>query len=167
MKTYNAEPPDLTLPYWDWLKRLGLPTLVYGRETADLLEVYKMLNTIGFANKDKLFTMATYRQTRGCPLNLFKRRSRVNMSANSFSIRVIGTWSSLPSNIVLAPYLDSFKSRLNKHWHGNPFMIETSRYIPEVHQTLATQRRIAPSQVIEWPPLDVGGLPRCWVPVRF
>ena len=61
-----------------------------------MAEVYKILNNIDLVNKDKLFMMATYKATRGHPLKLFKRRSRVNVRANSFSMRVIDTWNSLP-----------------------------------------------------------------------
>ena len=36
------------------------------------------------------FMMATYQATRGHPLKLFKRRSRVNLRANSFNVQVVG-----------------------------------------------------------------------------
>ena len=60
------------LSYPERLKRLGLPSLEYRRERADVVEVFKILNNIDLANKDKLFEMATYRTTRGHPLKLFK-----------------------------------------------------------------------------------------------
>ena len=80
--------------YFERLKRLGLPTLEYSRERADIteerkkdmVEVYKIMNDIDLANKDKLFQMATFQATRGHPLKLFKRRSRLNVLANSFSM---------------------------------------------------------------------------------
>ena len=67
--------PDHCLSFY--LKRLGLPTLEYRRERADVVEVFKILNNIDLANKDKLFEMATYRTTSGHPLKRFKRRSRL------------------------------------------------------------------------------------------
>ena len=69
------------------LKRLGLPTLEYRRERVDMVEVYKIMNDIDLANKDKLFQMATFQATRGHPLKLFKIRSRLNVRANSFSMK--------------------------------------------------------------------------------
>ena len=129
--------------YPERLKRLGLPTLEYRRERADMVEVYKIMNDIDLANKDKLFQMATFQATRGHPLKLFKRRSRLNVRANSFSMRVIDNWNSLPTNVVLAPSVNSFKNRLNKHWHGHPLKFEASCYIPGVQPTLATQQRNA------------------------
>ena len=76
--------------------------LEYMRERADMVEVYKILNNIDFVNKDKLFKMATYQATWGHSLKLFKRCFRVNVRANSFSMRVIDTWNSLPPNVVHA-----------------------------------------------------------------
>ena len=112
-----------------------------------MVEVYKILNKTDLANRDKLFTMATYQQTRG----LFKRHSGQNVRANSFNMRVIDTRNSIPSNVVLAPPVDSFKNHLNNHWHGHPLKFEASCYIPGVQPTLATQRRNASSQATEWP----------------
>ena len=96
--------------YPERLKRLGLPKLEYRRDRADIVEVYKIMNDIDLANKDKLFQMATFQTTRGHPLKLFKRRSRLNVRANSFSMRVIDNWNSLPTNVVLAPSVNIFKS---------------------------------------------------------
>ena len=89
------------IPYSDRLKRLGLPTLEYRCKRADMVEVYRILNKNDLANKDKLFMMATYQQTRGHPSKLFKRCSRLNVHANSFSMWVIDTWNSLqiPSTV--------------------------------------------------------------------
>ena len=60
--------------YPERLKKLGLPTLEYRRERADLIQVFKTLNNIDLVDKEKLFTIAEYRQTRGHPYKLFKRR---------------------------------------------------------------------------------------------
>ena len=43
------------ITYSDRLKHLGLPTLEYKCERADMVEVYKILNNIDLVNKDKLF----------------------------------------------------------------------------------------------------------------
>ena len=134
------------LSYPERLKHLGLPTLEYRRERADVVEVFKILNNIDLANNDKLFEMATYRTTRGHPLKLFKRRSRLSLRTKNFSLRVIDKW-----NVVLAPSVDSFKSRLNKHWHGHPLTFEAACYTPGESRTIVTQRRNASLQATEWP----------------
>ena len=53
------------LSYPERLKHIGLPTLEYRRERADVMEVFKILSNTDLANKDKFFKMATYRTTRG------------------------------------------------------------------------------------------------------
>ena len=50
--------------YCERLKFLGLPTLEYRRERADMVQVYKILNEIDKVNKNKLFTMSQSTGTR-------------------------------------------------------------------------------------------------------
>ena len=107
--------------------------------------MFKILNNIDLTNKDKLFEMATSQTTRGHPLTLFERRSRLNLRANNFSLRVIDKWNALPANVVLAPSVDSFKSRLNKHWHGHPLKFEAACYTPGEPRTIVAQGRNASS----------------------
>ena len=49
--------------YPERLKRLGLPTLEYRRERADMVEVYKIMNDIDLANKDKLGYLSSHTWT--------------------------------------------------------------------------------------------------------
>ena len=104
------------LSYEERLKALGLPSLEYRRERADMIQVYKIMHGIDKVDKDKVFTMHTYAATRGHSLKLFKRRSRLLVRANSFSHRVVDNWNSLTEDIVNAPSLNAFKSRLNRFW---------------------------------------------------
>ena len=67
------------LSYSERLKTLGLPTLEYRRERADMIQVYKILHDIDKADREKLFQMAAYTSTRGHPLKLFKKRCRLNL----------------------------------------------------------------------------------------
>ena len=137
------------LNYSERLKRLGLPTLEYRRDRADMVEVYKILNKIDLANKDKLFELATYHQTRGHPYKLFKKRARLNVRGNAFAMRVVDNWNHLPASVVTAPSLNSFKSRLNKYWHGHPTKFEASCYIPGESARYWTHVTKASSQVTE------------------
>ena len=116
------------LPYQERLRKLGLPTLEYRRERADMIQTYKILHGIDKIDKDKLFTPALYRATRGHSYKLQKKRSRLNVRANTFSNRVVDTWNNLPENVVNAPSVNEFKSRLNKHWHGHPSKFEATCY---------------------------------------
>lgn len=133
-------------PYSERLRRLGLPSLEYRRERADVVEVFKILHNIDLLNKDKLFDMALYRPTRGHPLKLFKRRARLNTRKNSFGIRVVDNWNSLPESVVMAPSLNAFKSRLNSHWHNHPTKFEPTCYAPGQPTRILTYNRNASLQ---------------------
>ena len=74
------------LPYRERLRALGLPTLEYRRERADVTQVYKILHDMDKMDKNKLFTMSDYPATRGHSLKLFKRRSRLQIRENSSAI---------------------------------------------------------------------------------
>ena len=48
--------------------------------------------------------------------------------ANSFSNRIVNTWNSLTENVVSAPSLNTFKSRLNQCWKRHPRKFEAACY---------------------------------------
>ena len=118
------------LSYQERLKNLGLPSLEYRRERAELIEVYKIINNIDQIEKENLFTVSTYTATRGHQLKLAKKQHRCKVRSNSFSLRVIGSWNALPENVVMAPSLNCFKSRLNTHWKNHPYKFNPLCYIP-------------------------------------
>ena len=113
------------LIYQERLKCLGLPSLEYRRERADLVEVYKIMNGISDADKEKFFTISNYTATRGHSMKFAKRRQRLKVRSNSFSIRVIDSCNSLPESIIMAPSLNCFKSRLNSHWKFPPLQVQS------------------------------------------
>lgn len=121
-------PSCKNLSYTQRLRKLGLPTLEYRRERADMIQVYKILHDIDTIDKDKLFTLASYRATRGHSYKLHKKGSRLNLRANTFSNRVVNTWNELPNTVVTAPSVNCFKTRLNNHWHGHPFKFDPACY---------------------------------------
>ena len=77
------------LSYPKRLRMLGLTSLQYRRDWAYMIQVYKILHDINNVDKNKLFTMSTYTATRGYSLKLFKKRSHLNIRANTFSNRVV------------------------------------------------------------------------------
>ena len=116
--------------YEERLRALGLPSLEYRRERADMIQDYKIMHGIDKIDKDKFFTMHTYGATRGHSLKLFKRRSSLLVRANSFSHRVVDNWNSLTEDIVNAPSLNAFKSRLNRFGREHPNKFSPSCYAP-------------------------------------
>ena len=111
------------LSYTERLKTLGLPSLEYRHERADMIQVNKILNGIDKVDKESLFTMSN-NPTRGHSLKIFKKRYRLKVRGHFFSNRVVDGWNDLLSEVFTAPSLNSFKSRLNKCWKGHPYKFE-------------------------------------------
>ena len=97
------------------LRKLSLPTLTYRRIRGDMIELYKIMH--GFYNSDACpkLELNLYK-TRGHSYKLFKRSCTTNTRMHYFSFRVVDKWNSLPNEIVNAPSINSFKTRLDKHW---------------------------------------------------
>lgn len=112
------------LSYPDRLRNLGLPTLEYRRDRADMIQVFKILNNIDKVDKNTMFQMSSYEATRGHSQKIFKKRYRLKIRGHFFSNRIIDNWNLLPDYVVNAPSLNSFKSRLNKCWSGHPYKFE-------------------------------------------
>ena len=137
------------LSYEARLKKLGLPSLEYRRLRSDIIEVYKILNQLDRVSINKFFTVMDETTTRGNSLKLFKERSGTNIRANVFSNRAVNAWNLLPNDVVLAPSLNSFKSRLNKFWHGHTLKFTPSCYIPgETVSSAIRKYRNGPTEVV-------------------
>ena len=54
--------------------------------------------------------------TRGHNRKLFKLQSHLDLRKNAFTVRVVSKWNSLPADVVNAPSVDAFKSRLDEFW---------------------------------------------------
>jgi len=54
---------------------------------------------------------------RGHSLKLFKPRCRTTVRQNFFSLRIVSEWNKLPQDVVEAPSINTFKNRLDRHWH--------------------------------------------------
>ena len=105
------------LEYSERLTALGLPSLEYRINRADVIEVYKLKNELDKVTTNML-PIRGNTGTRGNIHMLFKPRAKGNTRKIAFSHRVVDTWNTLPSSVIEAPTLNCFKSRLNKHWSG-------------------------------------------------
>ena len=65
------------LSYPDRLRSLGLPTLEYRRDRADMIQVFKILNNIVQIDKKSMFKMSTYEASRGHSQKIFKKKDIV------------------------------------------------------------------------------------------
>ena len=116
----------LYLPYEERLKKLGLMSMYYRHMRGDMIMTYQILTgklRIGIRIKrEKLFTSDNER-TRGHSLKLLKPQVGSLLRQNSFSVRVVNSWNHLPEYVTSAPTLNTFKNRIDKHWHSKMFKV--------------------------------------------
>ena len=103
--------------YEDRLKILGLTTLFERRQRGDLIQVYKNIHEIEQFEKSINFATINY-NLRGHCLKYFKEISRQPQRENFLFNRAANNWNSLPSQVVTAPTVNSFKAGLDC-WMSN------------------------------------------------
>ena len=94
-------------PYNIRLTTLGLPTLQFRRDRADMLQVFKILNGYEDIDSSRFFTLSSI-ELHGHSLKLFKERSRLLLRKQTFTQRVVDSWNNLPENVLNAPSINSF-----------------------------------------------------------
>ena len=103
------------LPYDERCRRLKLPTLRLRRQRGDLIEVYKILQGHEGSDYTKFFKLSES-NTRGHNWKLEKREHhKSTLRGGWFAIRVVNPWNDLPAQVVNAPSIATFKTRLDKH----------------------------------------------------
>ena len=114
--------PDLEeLPYIDRMKSLGLPTLEYRRDRADMIQIYKSIHNLDELKWDNMFSLSTG-GLRGHNLKFIKMKSHNNIRFNTFSQRSVNLWNKLTCETVNASSINVFKSLLNKEdWNDKKF----------------------------------------------
>ena len=104
------------LPYTERLRILGLPSLYYRRRRGDMIMVYQLLHEGVDVDPENFFTSTAVGPTRGHPWKLMKPRAETRTRRLAFGVRTINDWNALPTSVVAASTLNSFKSRLDTHW---------------------------------------------------
>ena len=111
--------------YEDRLQALNLPSLAYRRMRGDAIEVYKY--THGKYNVRSLpFELVDEdaQPTRNNGFKIAKKRCASSVRKDFLGNRAVNPWNSLPSDVVQAPSLNSFKARLDKHWEGYQYQTD-------------------------------------------
>jgi hypothetical protein len=108
------------LSYEERLKRLGLPTLIYRRKRADIIEVFKIIKGFTKINPTDLFDFNIRDGSRGHSFKLNKPRAICRLRQHSFSHRIVNIWNSLSEEVVAAETINTFKNRLNIFWKDDP-----------------------------------------------
>ena len=111
------------LDYEVRLRRLRLPSMLYRLKRGDMIEVYKYLH--GHYNiSDLPFILEDSSRTRGNSYKLKKIRCHGLIRQSFFANRIFDLWNGLPNSVVDAPSVNSFKSRLDKHWADFHYSVE-------------------------------------------
>ena len=89
-----------------------------------MIELYKTTSGIyepQLCSFVKMRADETERQcTRRHQKAIYPTHSNSNIRRNAFGNRNATLWNSLPSSVVNAPSINSFKSRLDHHWSNQP-----------------------------------------------
>jgi hypothetical protein len=101
--------------YEQRLEVLNLFSLGYRRLRGDLILTHKILHNPTHPCKH-LFTLRPPSGLRGHPLTLEHERTRLLCREKFLSVRVIGAWNALPTDVVLAKNTMVFKHKLEKHY---------------------------------------------------
>ena len=100
------------------LRSTGLISVEDRYTRGDLIQVFKILKGIDKVEYSDFFKLVQDRRTRGHQYKIVKSRSRLDLRKHFFSQRVVNICNSLPSIVVEADSVNSFKNRLDKHWQA-------------------------------------------------
>ena len=109
------------LSYEDRLRELCLPTLAYRRLRGDMIELYKIATgKYDPAVTAELLDFSHLQHTRGHRYKLVCQRANTSKRKNSFFVRTVELWNSLPSVVVEAQSVIAFERQLDKQWSNHP-----------------------------------------------
>ena len=99
--------------YGERLKKLNLLTLRYSRHRRDMIKTFKILHRIRIYDKDiteGLLHLSHNTTSRGHSMKLSMQLSWLDIRKNSFVVRVVKPWNSLPNEVVTAPSVKAFEA---------------------------------------------------------
>ena len=112
------------LNYEERLRKIELPSLSYRRLRGDMIEAYKIL-TNKYNIQDSPFRLSHLTHTRGHHLKLDKPRVATRKRQNSFFVRSVNHWNSLPEYVVASTSVKDFERNLDHAWSAHALKYTT------------------------------------------
>ncbi len=103
-------------------ENIELETLEERRKKTDLVETFKFKRGFYKTPSNTFFKESHTTQLRGHSQKIFKERSRLDVTKNFFSHRVVDPWNSLPESTVSAEKTKSFK-KIIKSWRSTASIV--------------------------------------------
>ena len=117
-----------TMDYPLRLKELSLPSMVYRRRRADVLQIFRIIDGIDIVEEGKFIQLVDETVTRGHSLKLYKTRISSRIGGNILATRVVNDWNDLSDEVVKAESVNVFKTRLEKEWANKEWKYEPEFY---------------------------------------
>ena len=117
------------MDYQSRLKELSLPSMVYRRRRADVLQIFRIINGIDIVEEGKFIQLVDETVTRGHSLKLYKPRITSRIGGNILATRVVNDWNDLSDEVVKAESVNVlFKTRLEEEWANKEWKYEPEFY---------------------------------------
>ena len=133
-KAFKYVQPSWSIALVHKLKWQNLPTLAFRRLRGDMIEIFKHFHTYDKPTLSQSFLPQKY-PSRQHKFQLVQRKpkgGKRGLQQNSFYYRCQEIWNKLPSNVVDAEDINSFKNSLDAYWKNHPMRFNHSyREIPE------------------------------------
>ena len=110
------------------LRDMTLPSLVYRRKWADMLQMYRIVNKIDKLDKDNIVKMDLGERTIWHKFKHCKNRVITREKRNTLGSRAVKDWNTLSNYVVSAENLIQIKIRLEKEWNCNEYKFNPSSY---------------------------------------
>ena len=113
------------LSYENRLEKLKLPSLEFRRLRGDLIQTFKITRQFYDSKTvDTLFQLNNNQKLRGHRLKISKIHVNKTQFKNFFTNRIVNCWNSLPSHIIEADSINSFKNKVDFHFKEKMFKIK-------------------------------------------